>query len=97
MKWSENDIKKAITLNENGERFATIAKILNRTTRSVQVKLNKLGYGESKINYNETLICLNCNKSFISQKKDKRKYCSQSCAAQRNNKKSPQKKKIKPF
>jgi hypothetical protein len=92
MKWLEKDIEKAINLNNVGKRFNEIALILNRNTRSVQVKLNILGYSENRINSKETLICNNCGKEFVAKKKDKRKFCSQSCGAKYNNKKYPKRK-----
>lgn len=93
MKWLKEDVEKAIELNRNGKRFNEIAIILNRETRGVQIKLNKLGFGENKTNPNETLTCCNCNKEFTGFKKDKRKFCSKSCAIQFNNSKYPKRKK----
>jgi hypothetical protein len=95
MKWLKEDIEKIIELNQNGKRFDEIAQLLNRNTRSIQVKLNILGYGENKINPKENLICNNCGKEFIGFKKNKRKFCSQSCAVQYNNKKRPKRYKLK--
>ena len=95
MKWLKKDVEKAIELNQNGKRFDEIAQILNRNTRGVQVKLNKLGYGENKINPKEKLICNNCSKEFSGFKKNKRKFCSHTCAAQYNNKKRPKRNKLK--
>jgi hypothetical protein len=92
MKWLKEDVEKAIELNRNGKRFSEIAIILNRETRGVQVKLNKLGFGENKTNPNETLTCCNCNKEFSGLKKNKRKFCSKSCAIQFNNSKYPKRK-----
>jgi hypothetical protein len=92
MKWLKEDVEKAIELNQNGKRFSEIAQLLNRNTRSVQVKLNILGYGENKINPKENLICVNCGKEFSGFKKNKRKFCSLSCATQFNNSKYPKRK-----
>jgi predicted nucleic acid-binding Zn ribbon protein len=92
MKWLKEDVEKAIELNQNGKRFDEIAQLLNRNTRGVQVKLNKLGFGENKISPKENLICINCDKEFSGFKKNKRKFCSQTCAAQFNNKKYPKRK-----
>lgn len=92
MKWLKEEIEKAIKLNRNGKRFEEIAIELNRDTRSIQVKLNKLGYRENKINTTEELICIECNKEFVGKRKDNRKFCSQSCGAKFNNKKYPKRK-----
>jgi len=89
MKWLREEIEKAIELNQNGKRFEEIGIELNRDTRSIQVKLNKLGYGENKINTTEKVICGECGEEFIGKIKDKRKFCSQSCGAKFNNKKYP--------
>jgi hypothetical protein len=94
MKWLKEEIEKAINLNKEGKRFNEIALILNRNTRSVQVKLNNLGYAENKTNCKETLICSNCNEEFIAMKKDNRKFCSLSCSVTHNNKKYPKRKHI---
>jgi hypothetical protein len=89
MKWNQDDIDKAIDLNQAGVRFEEIGLILNRDVRSVQVRLNKLGYYQNKSKTTETLICTECGNEFIGKIKDKRKFCSQSCGAKHNNKKYP--------
>lgn len=89
MKWIDDEIKTAIALNKNGIRFNEIANILNRSKRSVEIRLHKLGYKENKIVYSETLTCVECGKEFIGLKKNNRKFCSQSCSARFNNKIHP--------
>jgi len=89
MKWKIDEIEKAIELHNQGKRFEEIAIVLKRTSRSVQTKLNGLGYGEIKISSNENLTCIECGKNFIGLKKDSRKFCSQSCSACYNNKNRP--------
>lgn len=92
MRWNDNEITRAIRLNKNGKRFNEIAVELGRNTRSVQVKLNKLGYGENKLTTDEQLVCLNCGEVFNAKIKNKRKFCSQSCSGEYNNRKYPKRK-----
>jgi predicted nucleic acid-binding Zn ribbon protein len=89
MKWLKEDIETAISLNESGLRIEEIAKILNREFRSVQIKLQKLGFKQNKRQTTENVKCFNCDKVFTSLIKKKRKFCSQSCGAKYNNKKYP--------
>jgi hypothetical protein len=86
MKWENDEIETAVTLNKNGKRFDEIASVLNRNKRSVEIRLGKLGCKENKMDYFETLTCLECGKEFIGFKRDNRKFCSQSCSAKFNNK-----------
>jgi predicted nucleic acid-binding Zn ribbon protein len=89
MKWLKEDVETAISLNKSGRRIEEIAKILNREFRSVQIKLQKLGFKQNKRQTTENVKCLNCGKAFTSLIKKKRKFCSQSCGAEYNNKKHP--------
>ena len=84
--------------------YFEIAEEIGRTKKSVRIKLNKMGCSQSersKINRKnkvyEELICLNCGKNFTAYKRNKQKFCSQSCNASHNNKKriinNPDKKK----
>lgn len=89
MKWNKEDEQTAISLINSGERIENIAKKLNRNFRSVQIRLQKLGFKQNKRQIIEKIICLNCGDEFIGLIKDRRKFCSQSCGAQFNNKKYP--------
>jgi hypothetical protein len=89
MKWSKEDIEKAVFLNKSGMRLEGIAKELNRSFRSVQVKLNKLGYKQNTSNIREKIVCLNCGGEFIGMINDSRKFCCRSCSAKYNNRKYP--------
>lgn len=95
MKWNTEETKKAIELHKLGKRFEEIALILNRTTRSIDLKLKRNGLYANKKNTDETIICKNCGKYFISKIKDKRKFCSSSCSAEFNNKNRMRVKKLK--
>jgi hypothetical protein len=95
MKWTNEEIEKAINLNKSGKRFNYIANELHRERRSVEIRLQKLGYHENRINSKETLNCKNCEKEFLSNKKDKRKFCSLSCSAEFNNRNRPRREKSK--
>jgi hypothetical protein len=86
MKWSKEEIQNAINLHKQGKRFEEIAQELKRETRSVDLKLKKYGlYAHRKIT-SEKKPCKYCGNEFLSQKKDKRKFCSQRCSAISNNK-----------
>ena len=87
MKWIEEEINEAIKLNKEGKRFDEIAFILNRTYKTIKIKLNRLGYNENIINYYENNICKNCRHEFKALITEKREFCSQSCSATYNNKK----------
>jgi len=92
MKWTKEDVEIAISLNKSGLRIEDIAKKLNREFRSVQTKLQKLGFKQNKLQITEAIKCLNCNSEFTAHKKDKRKFCSQSCSGEYNNRKYPKRK-----
>lgn len=86
-KWDINEINEAIDFNKNGYSYKDIAFQLNRTTKSVKIKLNKLGYFNNDRTYFETVSCLNCQQDFKSRKIEKRIFCSHTCSAVYNNKK----------
>lgn len=89
-KWTNEEIQLAIFSHNNSLTFSEIANRLNRTYQSVRIKLSNLGYYENNNRYEE-IKCKNCGKTFISRKKEKRRYCSQSCAATINNRDFPKK------
>jgi len=89
MKWTEVDIETAISLIKSGLRIEEIANNMNRDFRSVQIKLQKLGFKQNKLIRCETIVCLECGKHFIGRVRDDRKFCSQSCGAKFNNRKYP--------
>lgn len=89
MKWKKEDSEIAVSLINSGKRIEEIAKQLNRDFRSVQIKLQKLGFKQNKRQTTESVTCLNCGETFTSLIKKKRKFCSQSCGAEYNNKRYP--------
>lgn len=89
MKWLKEDVEKAIALHNEGKRFQEIADALGRNFRCVQIKLNKLGYHQNYVETQETKACLNCSNVFTSLISKNRRFCSQSCGAQFNNRKYP--------
>jgi hypothetical protein len=85
-KWTDNELEKSINCINDGLGYDEIANLLNRTKKSVRLKLNKLGvFVKPKISTIEK-ECNHCNKVFVSLINDNRKYCSSSCAAKENNK-----------
>jgi hypothetical protein len=89
MKWLKEDVEKAIALNKDGKGFQEIADALGRNFRCVQIKLNKLGYHQNYAETKETKACLNCSNVFTSLISKNRRFCSQSCGAEYNNRKYP--------
>ena len=93
-RWIDDEINEAIELNQKGYSFEEIGKILDRTTRSIQVKLNRLGYKQTKNKFYETIICEKCQRPFNALKKHNRKYCSKNCSTLINNHKKKKEKEI---
>jgi hypothetical protein len=93
-RWTKVEINEAINMLTNEKlKFEEIASKLNRTTKSVRVKLNRIGYKEHKHIYWVIKKCECCGDEFKSLISENRKFCSQSCAATINNKKKPKKNK----
>lgn len=84
-KWDDSEIKKAINYHNTGNTFNEIGIKLDRTEKAIKEKLSEFNLKQNKKNYYEDVICENCGKSFTSLVNEKRKYCSQSCAAIKNN------------
>jgi hypothetical protein len=82
-KWNMRDIELAIELIKNGLNYSDIAKQLNRSIKSVKLKLNKLGYKTSEFKIEEPIKYCECCNSIIENAGIK--YCSSSCAAKINN------------
>jgi hypothetical protein len=82
-KWNIQDIELAIELIKNGLNYSDIAKQLNRSIKSVKLKLNKLGYKTSEFKIEEPIKYCECCNSIIENAGIK--YCSSSCAAKVNN------------
>jgi hypothetical protein len=80
-KWSENEKNKAIELLSNNNSYKQIAKILDRTPKSIQRKLE--GYHST---YRTTLYqeinCKCCSEKFKSLITENRIFCSKKCQLQ---------------
>lgn len=84
-KWTEEEFNLSVDYINNGLTYDEIAEFLNRTKKSVRIKLNKFGvYVKPKI-YTIEKQCYHCNETFESLISEDRKYCSQSCSAKENN------------
>ncbi len=85
MKWSNNDINLIISLFNEGKTPNEIAKSLNRTKKSINLKLNRLGY-KFKLNNIILINCKYCQKEFqhFRYRKQNKIFCSKSCAAKFN-------------
>lgn len=89
MRWSEEELNKAIEMLQNGDNFEIIAENLNRSKKSIKEKLNKLGYKQSDFvskEYYHEQKCEYCDNLFTSLISENRKFCSKSCSASFNNK-----------
>jgi len=90
-KWTDDEIKLSIELFNNKKSFKEISLLLeNRTERSVQVKLNKLGYKSYNRN-NITNNCLYCGNIIETTVSKNKRFCTKSCSASYNNKKRKKK------
>jgi len=87
-KWIIEEVNVAIELLKNGNNYESIAKTLNRTTRSVERKLNDLCYKSKYREFNlyEYINCKCCDKSFRTLKSEKRVFCSIECSIDYLNK-----------
>lgn len=87
MKWTENEINKAIDLIREGKSYKEISKIINRSESSIRTQAFKHGeksslYKKKSTEYN----CLCCDKIISDKWGRGRRFCSQSCNAKYNNK-----------
>lgn len=94
MKWIKEDIDIAKKLLDNGVSYFKIGQQLDRTAKSVKVKLNKLGYGVNHELFYVDKKCACCGNNFKSLKSHEQIYCSRSCSAIINNQKFFKRKKI---
>jgi very-short-patch-repair endonuclease len=85
MRWDENKEKKLKKLISEGKTYKEISEIMETTIRSITNKCIRLGVKCLKKESNEIISCYNCGKNFQSYKRDKRKFCNNSCSAQFNN------------
>lgn len=85
--WSEKETKKAIKLFKGGNSYDKISKHIDRSSRAIQAKLNKLGYRASEVNniWNKEYTCLECSSTFTDLKSAGRKFCSSKCSALYSN------------
>lgn len=84
-KWNIEDTESAIQLIKNGLNYLDISQQLNRSVKSVKLKLNKLGYKTSEFKIEDPIKYCECCNSIIENAGIK--YCSSSCAAKINNSK----------
>lgn len=91
MKWTKEDLEKAVELIKSGLTYAEIGAELNRGAYSVKMKLQKSGIKyfqfHEKQSIFETRTCLNCDSSFETRKSYPDKFCGHSCSAKFNNSK----------
>jgi len=84
-KWSNSEINLSIKLFNEGKTFNEISKYLNnRNERSVQLKMNKLGYKSYDRNHIKN-TCLQCGEEIETTIGENKHFCSKSCSASYNN------------
>jgi len=81
-KWLESEKNEAINLLSKGKSYKQVAEILNRTTKSVQRKLQGCHSIYRKVSLYQEINCKSCGKNFNSLKSEKRIFCSKKCQLQ---------------
>jgi hypothetical protein len=90
MKWTNQEIEKIKTFTNQGLNSEEIAIKINRTAKSIKLKLNRIGFNFLKLNpypEKETRMCNFCKKEFKTYKWDIKKFCNRSCSGFFNNSK----------
>lgn len=85
-KWTDEEFTLSVNYVNEGFSYDEISKFLNRTKKSVRLKLNKLGIYTIPKECSIEKSCSYCNENFTSLISEERKFCSLSCAAKKNNK-----------
>lgn len=99
MKWKEEDINTAKEMLKNGYAYKDIGILLGRSDASIRMKLLTTFNIKRTDYYNANLIkkCKNCENDFEIKKgqdrKNNRKFCSNSCSTTFNNTKRKKKEK----
>lgn len=84
VKWTEQESNTAKELLQTGSTYDEISKVLNKTKKSVKLRLNRLGLTYKEFNKKERIIriCECCGGQI---KNAGIRFCSSSCAAKINN------------
>jgi predicted nucleic acid-binding Zn ribbon protein len=92
-KWASDEYETIKNMFNGGMTYLEISEKIGRTKKSVRIKLNKMKLFQSERSKKErendvyeNLMCLNCGKEFRAYRRNKQKFCSQSCNASYNNK-----------
>lgn len=85
MKWTEEELKFLLD-NYCEKSVKDLAIIMNRSIRSIEIKLKRLGKSLNDRKW-EVISCKHCNKEVKSLKSDNRNFCSRSCSVSFNNSK----------
>ena len=87
-RWTETEIEYILKHIQLGDDYKSISNVLGRGVESIRAKLNKMGYKSSMFySYKtEDFKCIECDIIFTDLAIRDRKFCSQSCNAQFNNK-----------
>lgn len=85
--WTEEELDRAIKLFDEGYQYHEIAEKLDRTKKSISLKLNRIGLNALNNDkyFKHKIFCLYCGYEFEDLKSKGRKFCSQSCSASYNN------------
>lgn len=94
VKWTVEETDKCKELLQNGSTYKEISKILNKTSKSIKLRMNRLGLSYRTFNIklpNVVKFCECCGEKI---KNSGIRFCSQSCAAKVNNQLYPKRTKI---
>ena len=90
MKWTNENIEEIKQLTKEGLNSKEISVKINRTKRSIILKLNRINFNFLKLNPypdKEKRECVFCKKEFEVKRFDKKIFCSRSCSGFFNNSK----------
>lgn len=81
-KWSESEINLVKENATKGISYKESARLLGRTTKSIRVKMEKMGYKFSDFYQKPISFCRNCGNQILNHGII---FCSRSCSAKFNN------------
>ena len=85
MKWTNEQLSLVIKFHSLGKTKSQISQLTGRTSKSISLKLNRLGYHFTQCVDRLNVKCLNCKKQLITTIKENRQFCNKSCSASHTN------------
>lgn len=84
--WTKKEEKIVLKLLKNNKTYKEISEVINRSADAVAAKSYKLSVSFEQFNkHNETRNCKECNKKFVVNISNEKKFCSHSCSAKQSN------------